>query len=803
MFVEDRPLSTFRPTSGWLLPSPPSPPPPQPQAGAAARKRPPISSSNQEPRSQRLPLNKSSESSSSLSGLERPVPSFQSFIQKTPSVELYKPLPPTPPPPRKRSEGSLGGVDRRASSVYSRTSSQSGRSSSRDQLYEGENDYAMVFRPVSYSTGSSGSLNNKKEDSEEQEEEEEQEEQEERPAAADLLDPRAFSPLLASPSPIRSAPVPTNPPPLEAQTSAWSISAPTAETPVRSRVPTVSLEQAQRSLRAPGAVHLLPEELRAQRLGSSQGSLRMQSMEIFNAGAKAPASPNLPKLLDVPEQGDRGASGTADFAKKKKKKKKVNPAYGNAFHVGEGPVREMTPCAQNESDTDEPRGRTMQRRSQEVEAYQLSAERYTPIVNSTSIVVTDYSPASSSGPYRQASSPSPAGYSTDDSVTTHLKMVPQPLFQGKQPPLHARTMSAATTRGSETGSSVSPFSVQHQRVRSNESTTSSRRSSSGFGLRLSVEPPTDTTGRSSNHSSTGVIPISPPTDHCAETFKRLKPPKIDEGSRGKSSTSKRREKSQSHFYPHIMARNGSKPKKGKGSNASANPPPLPTSGKPLLPAEVVAQVLKTPPESSPQSPLVSHPISPTITTGSSSRGSSVKAARKHGGLLVRIANRARRRSSQQQRDSSPPRTSPDSRPRLFPSPSSKSKMPLTSYLGWSDVSKRDFDEAHSAAASNHEIRPTHITAPAKPLETGKGEQEPESPSAATTGRRPSLFVSVLDGWRESKAQKRREDLKKMIRVVAPTDKGMGKEEEKVTTSGSAGSDSPGLLGRRFSSYGWM
>lgn len=692
----------------------------------------------------------------------------------------------------------------------------------------------MVFRPIAYDPSTPSSP---VQDAEEEIREEEE--------AADtmFLQPRTFSPLITSPSPTLSA-VTTNPPPTEPPQSPTSTIRST-ETSIRPRVPTISLKQAQRANQAPGAVHLLPEELRAQNLEKSKSKpqLRPETMSIFSAGAKAPLqSPKLPPAIVFPD------------LKRAISKPAASPSFANAFPVGKEPVREMVSYFQESSkqndgsESDEPRGRTMQRRSLQYQQ-QLNANPpdfsdkiYSPSYSDEKIVndieYNDFAPeavqASQSSPLRQPSSSPGGGYSSDDSIRTHMKLVPQPLFQGKQPPSHSRKLSegVVSSRASNTGTSVSPFST-FKRVKSDDSSNfssasgRSARSSSGFGLRLSSDTPREENmGRASNNSSTGMIPISPPDQYEPlprsqdSIMKKPKVPKIDTSAsrsrRSSSAAAQRRKKSESKFYPHVMSRN--KPKKPKKSEATvtaaASGATLPTvsPGKPLLATEIIAQALKTPPESSPQSPslnspLGSHPVAVQRTTshGSSEKGTTKKP------LLLRIAQRARRKSSQQDPHISPPMASPSS-PHLFPSPTSsnslsKPKTPLATYLGWSDASKTTFDEAHSPVTSVHHLRVTHVVAPAKPLDASKGglgDQEPESPTS-TAPRRPSIFGGVLDSWRENKAQRRREDLKKLIRVVGPGEEGKtSMESANAAADGAERAERPGLLqmGRRLSSYGW-
>ena len=287
MDIEARPLSTYQPTPGWSIP-PLSPGRLErlPVGGSAA------SSGSYDPRS-RTPLQRpqysgSASSSSSLTGLEQTVPSFQSFIKRTPSLDSQKPLPPTPSLAVKRSEGSL--IDsyfRRSSSIYSRTTSQWDADSHPEWHVEAalEDDQPMLLQPIAYSA-STPDLS-------------------QRDDVPALLEPRVFSPLIISPSPTVSTVTvdhaePGALPTISPKTRQSTSSGQGLMVPSRPTAGMISLEKAKQALKAPGTVPLLPEELRAQALKTprSQGQIRLDSIDIFAAGGKAPQIPPAATLVD-------------------------------------------------------------------------------------------------------------------------------------------------------------------------------------------------------------------------------------------------------------------------------------------------------------------------------------------------------------------------------------------------------------------------------------------------------------------------------------------------------------------------
>ncbi|EME44096.1 hypothetical protein DOTSEDRAFT_53302 [Dothistroma septosporum NZE10] len=784
MYTEARPSSTYQSSPGWSIP-PLSP---------GKLKRPTVdsaaaSSGSHDP-SPRKPLQRpkcpgSGSSSSSLTGLEQTVPSFQSFIKRTPYLNSQKPLPPTPSLAEKRSEGSL--IDsyfRRSSSIYSRAPSQWDAESIPEWNLEEvlERDPPPLLHPIAYSA-STPDLR-------------------QRDDAAPLLEPRVFSPLIISPSPgismiaadrVRSEVLAPVPPKTRQSTSSRQ----SLKVPSRPRAGMISLEQAKQALKAPGAVPLLPEELRAQALKTtrSHAQIRLDSIDIFAAGGQAPQLPPSATLVDP--QGRRRTLLTPPveiaapaeeypFLKITSVPPKSSVPYAKAFHVGSGSVRTMTPPTAHgwgvsrgdvglfaqDNDSDVSRGRAKQRRTSR------DADQADELAHAYHSIVTQQQA-------RQASTSS--AWSSDGSIRTRMKMIPQPLFHSKQLP---RSRLPEDPHRSQ--SSLS-FPDGPRRGHSGSSGSSGRRST-GFHLRLS--PPTST--RAS--SITGVILISSPGDHQGN---KGQPPPIDTSVPGKpkaktlklpkSKSHLSRDKSRDAFYPKFPRMKSSRKgqKKAKDLEQSIQP------GKPLLAADIVALKLKTP-ESTPDISRPANSASGARTTGNdaSSQGRVPMMWER----VARNVAKSRRRSSNKSQTwpeaMSPGAFArfPDS-PHLFPSP----VKATTIHLGWTESTKKNFDEVHSPTHSPSRPHPTYIIRPPKSADDSKKDSAEER---FTTTRRPSLFGGVLDSWRENKAQKRREDLKRMIRVVdreerlAPDQK-VEEGDREVWTRPVLG------LQRKLSEFGWV
>ncbi|TKA38556.1 hypothetical protein B0A54_09491 [Friedmanniomyces endolithicus] len=426
--------------------------------------------------------------------------------------------------------------------------------------------------------------------------------------------------------------------------------------------------------------------------------------------------------------------------------------------------------------------------------------------------------------YRQPSTSSASQQSTrsDTDVTSHMKMVPQPLFHTKPA---ARLPESSTGRSS--GASVSPFGM---RVDSGFAVDEERRSSGARGFFPFRSSVSSGSGQS-RRSTSGSIPISPPPASSPWPAIAVPPEPVATmprlGSRFRRTSDDNRV---SAYYPHVMSR-----KKGKGKKDNAGSPALPA---PLLAADIIAQRLQTSNSSRDGSPLRSNSPWPaaidrtdagSLRSNTSTRGSGnphrlLKTANKYTDKFTRASDSpssSRRRREKEAEDPTEPVASPDS-PHLLPSPSSAKPPPSTLHLGWSDHAKFAFDEARSSllpstrkptGGSGAQI--THLQTPARPLDEtrdGLAEEPLESPTGLAGGRKASIFGGLMEGWREGKAEKRRLELKKIIRVITPAMAMEAEAEREREEEGERGAEvegdgpaekRPSLVSRRWSAYNWM
>ena len=788
MYVDSKPTSTFRDTLGWTMPSP---------FPTGTIRRPSII--------------RSDSSSPSLSGMEQYVPSFQQFVKRTPSVPR-EPLPAPPYEPR-RASGSSAGCSRtppvyaarRTSSVYSRSVSQWGSDNSSwksDDFVDEPLPPLPTLQAVAYSA-STPQLGEKQQ-----------------PTPL-LLQARNYSPLMITPSPTASR-VSTPSPPPQRKPSILLPEPPVSVQVPRKHLRTVSLEQAKAEINAPGAVHLLPEELRAQtaKKSKSHDPLRMDSVALI-AGASPLKLPDPPTLVDNqgrqrtlnsvseppaseypfppmdPESQDTGLAPRIDksnhaalplhLQQRKTSKDKATQTLGidDVNHEQRGRTRYRKP-RNVDYEHHIPNKRIETGRSsseEETDARKIGKEYH-------SLLTDQYRSPTSSPTYHRAES--------DGSVNSHMKMIPKPLFQTKPP---AQLPGAVNFRWNE--SYMSPYRLSD----GNESFQNRRKDSSGSSLgpnpfenrrrfpsnssvgpnpfELSHMPESTSQRRSTN----GSIPISPPSDISPLTISE--PPERLPVKQHKA-TNKRRGSDDyraSAFYPHVAPRKGRK-SRTQPSKTDRKTPPMR-----LLHADIVAERLKTPDDSPVSTPHYKTPPSSQGSRDKYRKHSNAsadserprlheritKTAAKYTDLLTKPSELPERRNQQ---PALATRVIPGS-PHLVTSPNRSKPAPV--HLGWSDSAKTSYDKSRSLIASpkwyqNEPESPrtsnfTHIVTPARPLdERAAGLNEEETPR-----RKGSIFGSMFDGWKEIKAEKRREELKKVIKVFPNTP----------------------TITRRASTFGWM
>ncbi|KAI6817026.1 hypothetical protein KC340_g13840 [Hortaea werneckii] len=920
MYIDSKPASLYARTQDWKMPSP--------QTRGNSIKRPPIL--------------KNGSSSSSLRGMEQSVPSFQNFIKRTPPPDHLKPLPPTPLHPHQRASSVDSGISqcpsssgRRSSSVYSRTVSQWNP----EWDYQSEEvpevpplpdwrsaDFAdqdtnLLLRPIAYSASTSQLL-------------EKNPQQQYSPPRPQLLEPRAYRPLIVTPSPTASASPSraTTPSPRPSESRA-SILLPPPPAPAhvpKKHLRTVSLEKAKELIHAPGAVHLLPEELRAQRTLTkkttrSQEPMRMDSLDVFDAGVNVPpdfpaSPPVLPTLIDEYGRERLLASPRESrvplFSYELPSPPPPPPARewkssSFPFHAPEplrtghdrAASREKIGQTPRFDQMGEDRGRARIRGSRNSsygnyipspgrgrrlrvsggEDYEdrLARDDAQRIAQDYHILLKEEQQER----YRQASnSPATSRGSETDDVRVQMKMVPQPLFHAKPSWSGGHFRRASNENDGSSRCSVRAESERtspsrfHLRSGSGASISSSRGSSDGHGsfpLRLSTTPPLR---RSRGSSTSGTIPISPPFAAAALPKKMsvVSAKALPLATRKKKERAVKNrwdesgENRVSMYYPHVMSRRtkkgekkegkGKEKKKGrKGEEAKKQEEVVP--GVPLLAADIIAQRLETPettPEASLRSDSASGRSAAVVEEKATLHQLVLKGAARYAEKLTGSARQAAGAASSS--SASPPHTkqqsqyahddlpedlhrivSPES-PHLLPSPSSgKPPPPPPIHLGWSAQSKSSFDRIRSPTSQQFPKQRqrskghpgaaaqgiTHVQTPARPLNARiAGLKEESSSSEAggnnggNSGTKPAgILGGLMESWRESKAEKRREDLRKMIRVVTPVaaggvgDGAAGAKGEGLLRRGSVGGANlpddddgkrpVGQMQRRLSAFSWM
>ncbi|KAH9826249.1 hypothetical protein Tdes44962_MAKER03633 [Teratosphaeria destructans] len=813
MYVESKPLSTYGATPGWAMPRQPSPQPP------GTLRRPPVLKSGS--------VSSLASSASSLSGMEQSIPSFRSFVSRTPTPESHKshkPLPPTPLSPRRAS--STGRTDsqapsslapRRTSSIYSHALSEgtrelseapSTRSWQTNDLGDQSN---LLLRPIAYSASTSQLVETRKQ-----------------PA---LLEPRTYSPLITTPSPTASTTSTTSllgsePEPdvpsdrlVEVETRpSILLPAPAALAHIpKKHLRTVSLEKAKEIMQAPGKEHLLPEELRNQTIGRvrsqdpplrSAGHRRLDSIEGIRG--KIPSEiPEAPTLKDsqgrerliVSPRNSQALVESTEFSfpvtenTSPKRRSSSNPFL---LDKGRAKLRASQMHGRQRSngknlpvltiDTgEEPRGRTKVRGQRNSKESNLTTQRE-PSQNSSipeegdPDFATEYYELLNDA-YRNQSSSSAAPPRRDSSteVVAKMKMIPQPLF-------HSKPAASGTIR--QEGSGVSP---SHGRSDSGHTTfgrskhgSSDSRGTLPLRLSLSLRPGFKRT------STSGDIPISPPPDKIPPIgFPRamsVEAPKVDASPKRKDTKSRRRS-SEKKSLGLSMSRKSKKENRSKGKGKGG--PGQESVPRPLMAADIVAEKLQSSAASGNLSPLRSNPPvpSPPGSDASSIRSTDsrrplhqrmLKGAAKYADKLTRPSE-SPARGRKPSNDISPgrepsqaplnttttqtrPLASPTS-PHLLPSPASSSRKTVVS-LGWSDTAKHSFDHAQSPPHSPLRRRAPqtceHVATPARPLNECVAHVREDSLT-----RRPSILSGLMESWNERKAERRREDLRRIIKVVTP------------------------------------
>jgi hypothetical protein len=665
MFIESRPVTGFGETAGWALPLMPQEPEervPLRRHPLRTNNSSTASLVGMEqtipPTLKQPPLTTNDTIKSSLIGYEQHIPPFKDFVRQTPPPTDDKPLPPTPLRVRGLSFGATTNPSsrepspqgtRRTSSVYSRTVSQWYADSptwSASDLADNPIPALPLeyLQPIAYSASTP--------------------QLKETTPAGPFLQPRTYQPLLTTPSPTASRCTSRTPSPRRAsfrKDLRFSVLLPTAvdvaQIP-RTHLRTVSLEKAKASSGAPGAEHLLPEEQIAKSkrtvepvapitpvipampkarslepIVKTSGPITRDTMAMFGRsvdlgpGPDAPSIPKLPSMTLVDAEGRDRVVGAPRLSVAPSHtfafpvEPMLSPSHTiDAFPVGKNAPRTMVSLAAEDQEdlvyiseqeyTQNDRGRTTQRgsRNSDYSQYQPIAWRHRsdPSADAEADaqrMAQDYHSMLAAEQQRQASASSASrSIASDVEVGKHMKMVPQPLFNGK-----LSVIAAGQDKRSrhDSNTSVSPFHFHHHPAQS-DSSLSMRSETSGSGYdyfpsqpRAPRAPrPSRLSTAAANHrrrSSMGMIPISPPFQYSLSPTSpaTVMPPRNMLPNRRNSDDNRM------STYWRIPTKGGgsellfprSKEKKPSGA-PSSSPPTGP--GIPLLGADIIAQRLQTP-----------------------------------------------------------------------------------------------------------------------------------------------------------------------------------------------------------------
>ncbi|SMR53019.1 unnamed protein product [Zymoseptoria tritici ST99CH_1A5] len=715
----------------------------------AALKRPPLRNAGSSSSSSLRPQDayahpytshSAASSSSSLSGLEQYSPghnttSFQDFIKQTRSINPNKPLPPTPlasPPSLGPSQDGTRATKKRSSSVYSRTQSQWLPTSYPFQDPDFDVDPLPPLRPKDhddnpYKLRDLPPVDNTK-----------------------FLEPRPFAPLLISPS-SSNGDLRPEPTPLALNNTmvlAPQVPSPAKSTP-RTKARLMSISKAKRDAKAPGAVHLLPEELRAQNARRTERHSRLDSLDMLGLGGPPPPPPPPLPVSTVNGQAFAENSRRLSASRNSERSDGTYDVLKSSFHVGTGPSREMLPPQDShERVTLKVPAGVRPRRSDEEERgrpRERSRRGDDLSVSPPKLFVHDMYPYDKAEKAPSEASNDTAGYDfflaqydrrpsaprsfttmsstveNDDEVRQHMKMVPQPLFQSKAQ-AHPRQESSAG------GSLLSQW--RPNAAGSQESFSSGK--SSGFPLRLSMESLQSIgTGRDSKGSTTGMIPISPPVGQGRQTEQRRK---ID------GSDMRRRDpRSERPALPTIDQ---------SLDNSSSRP-----SASSSVRGNSKYDHRRNISETSTQASQTKTPLFQRAMNG-----------------VTKHVRKTSKLSDTSTTSTASPIAAPGS-PHLLPSP--VKNLPSS---GWTGSAKATWEAAKSRAQRSRAS--ISISAPTRPLaermETLSDRHEDSFPGLINLTSINGLGTKVMENFREGKAAKRREGLKKMITVVGVGDGSAGR-----------------------------
>jgi hypothetical protein len=661
MFIESRPVTGFGETAGWALPLMPQ----EPVGRVPLRRPPLRTNNSSTPSLvgmeqtipptlKQPPLTTNDTYKSSLIGYEQHIPPFKDFVRQTPPLADDKPLPPTPLRVRGFSFGATTDSPsrepsppgtRRTSSVYSRTVSQWYADSptwSASDLADNPIPALPLeyLQPIAYSASTP--------------------QLKETTPTGPFIQPRTYQPLLTTPSPTASRCTSRTPSPRRVsfrKDLRFSVLLPTAvdvaQIP-RTHLRTVSLEKAKASSGAPGVEHFLPEEQIARSkitvepitpitpvipkarylepIVKTSGPITRDTMAMFGRSVDLGPGPDAPGLSKLPSMTLVNAEGRDRVVGAPRLSVAPSPTFAfpvepilspshtiYAFPVGKSAPRTMTSLtAQDQEEpaynpkqehTQPDRGRTIQRgsRNSDYSQYQPIAWRNQPNPSAddegdAQQMAHDYHSMLAAEQRRQASASSTSrSIASDVEVGKHMKMVPQPLFNGK-----LSVIAAGQDKRSrhDSNTSVSPFHFHHHHPEQSDSSLSMRSETSGSGYDYFPSQPrapraprpsrlSTAAANRRRRSSMGMIPISPPFQHSLSPTSpaTMMPPRNILPRRRNSDDNRM------STYWRIPTKGGGSEllfRRSKEKKPSAPSSPPTGLGIPLLGADIIAQRLQTP-----------------------------------------------------------------------------------------------------------------------------------------------------------------------------------------------------------------
>ncbi|KAK4941580.1 hypothetical protein LTR28_008862 [Elasticomyces elasticus] len=416
--------------------------------------------------------------------------------------------------------------------------------------------------------------------------------------------------------------------------------------------------------------------------------------------------------------------------------------------------------------------------SEKSEAQQLSEEYHASLTN-------QYREENMFGPRKDSF----------ESTSAEMKMIPQPLF------FH-RKASSISFAGHGRAGSVGPSPTASNKA-SIASSRDNRRSSLRDRIRLPSMPfklslTPSSTGSDRRRSTSGSIPISPPYNlRLAEPFTVLNeaPSTARRPSASRAYARRNSDPNRfSAFYPRTNPKNADGVSKrrlfGKAKAPEPNTPPLPLH----IPAILAARA---------NSPAQSKASTKRTSKGSmgSGTGTSSSAGESPTSLYQRITAGAAKWGDSLSKPSLPHHhhdAATDHNRHTHPHPPFPTPSPTPPHAHGA-TPRRSKPQPHTLPDALHSVldrargasRPagtktallTHKLGPARPLNETREALRADGGTEAAAAAKQGLFALAVEARRESRAVRRREELKRLIRVVP---EGEGKAGPEVVLLGGEG-----------------